>query len=287
MSLYLVRSHPTFAVIGDSAAYGTGDEIAPGQFRGWAGFLSDNFRDGCDYFNYSRPGAKSKEVATVQLDKVLKQQPDICAVIVGGNDILRNDFDPILLHKNLQYICSSLLEIGSEIVMVELHDPLQLLKLPKLIARVLNKRVNAVNAVYRKIALEFDVVSIKTRKIPTVHQKSNWHIDRMHPGPAGHFLLARFIAEKLKQRGWAINLPAVLNIRETSKKEKILWLLRNGTPWFLKRSLDLLPAAIFLMIVEALKIAKDFVLPSKENQELDFLYQIESDPAVIQQLLAS
>ena len=287
MSLYLVRSHPTFAVIGDSAAYGTGDEIAPGQFRGWAGFLSDNFRDGCDYFNFSRPGAKSKEVATVQLDKVLKQQPDICAVIVGGNDILRNDFDPILLHKNLQYICSSLLEIGSEIVMVELHDPLQLLKLPKLIARVLNKRVNAVNAVYRKIALEFDVVSIKTRKIPTVHQKSNWHIDRMHPGPAGHFLLARFIAEKLKQRGWAINLPAVLNIRQTSKKEKILWLLRNGTPWFLKRSLDLLPAAIFLMIVEALKIAKDFVLPSKENQELDFLYQIESDPAVIQQLLAS
>jgi len=287
MSLYLVRSHPTFAVIGDSAAYGTGDEIAPGQFRGWAGFLSDNFRDGCDYFNFSRPGAKSTEVATIQLDKVLKQQPDICAVIVGGNDILRNDFDPILLHKNLQYICRSLLEIGSEIVMVELHDPLQLLKLPKLVARVLNKRVNAVNAVYRKIALEFDVVSIKTRKIPTVHQKSNWHIDRMHPGPAGHFLLARFIAEKLKQRGWAINLPAVLDIRETSKKEKILWLLRNGTPWFLKRSLDLLPAAIFLMIVEALKIAKDFVLPSKENQELDFLYQIESDPAVIQQLLAS
>lgn len=287
MSLYLVRSHPTFAVIGDSAAYGTGDEIAPGQFRGWAGFLSDNFRDGCDYYNFSRPGAKSTEVATIQLDKVLKQQPDICAVIVGGNDILRNDFDPILLHKNLQYICRSLLEIGSEIVMVELHDPLQLLKLPKLIARVLNKRVNAVNAVYRKIALEFDVVSIKTRKIPTVHQKSNWHIDRMHPGPAGHFLLARFIAEKLKQRGWAINLPAVLNIRETSKKEKILWLLRNGTPWFLKRSLDLLPAAIFLMVVEALKIAKEFVLPRKENQELDFLYQIESDPAVIQQLLAS
>jgi hypothetical protein len=39
--------------------------------------------------------------------------------------------------------------------------------------------------------------------------------------------------------------------------------------------------------VEALKIAKEFVLPSKENKELDFLYQIESDPAVIQQLLAS
>ena len=287
MTLHLVKSHPTFAVIGDSAAYGTGDEIAPGHFRGWAGFLSDNFRDGCDYYNFSRPGAKSTEVATIQLEKVLKQQPDICAVIVGGNDILRNGFDPILLHKNLQHICKSLLAMGSELVMVELHDPLQLLKLPKTIARVLDKRVNAVNAVYRKIALEFDVVSIKTRKIPTVHQKSNWHIDRMHPGPAGHFLLARYIAEKLKQRGWAIDLPAVLNIRQVSKKDKIIWLLRNGTPWFLKRSVDLFPIALILVLVETIKSVKEFVLPSNEDRELAFLYQIESDPAVIQQLLAS
>jgi len=287
MTLQLVRSHPTFVVIGDSAAYGTGDEIAPGQFRGWAGFLAENFRDGCEYFNFSRPGAKSTEAATIQLEKALAQQPDICAVIVGGNDVLRNGFDPILLHKNLQYICRSLLEIGTEIVMVELHDPLQLLKLPKLIARVLDKRVTAVNAVYRKIALEFDVVSIKTRKIPAVHQKSNWHIDRMHPGPAGHFLLARYIAEKLKQRGWAINLPAVLKVREVSKKEKIIWLLRNGTPWFLKRSVDLLPAALILMLIESIKVVKELISPSKEIKELAFLKQIESDPEVIQQLLAS
>lgn len=287
MSLQLVRSHPTFVVIGDSAAYGTGDEIAPGQFRGWAGFLSDNFRDGCDYFNFSRPGAKSTEAATIQLEKALQQQPDICAVIVGGNDILRNSFDPILLHKNLQHICRSLLAMGSEIVMVELHDPLQLLKLPKLIARVLDKRVTAVNAVYRKIALEFDVVSIKTRKIPTVHQKSNWHIDRMHPGPAGHFLLSRYIAEKLKQRGWAINLPAVLKVREVSKREKIIWLLQNGTPWLLKRSIDLMPAALILMIIESLKEVKQFISPSEEVNELAFLKQIESDPEVIQEFLAS
>jgi cytidylate kinase len=53
--------------------------------------------------------------------------------------------------------------------------------------------VTAVNLVYRKIAKEFDIVVIKTRKISEVHKKSNWHIDRMHPGPAGHFLLARNI----------------------------------------------------------------------------------------------
>jgi lysophospholipase L1-like esterase len=287
MNLELVKPHPTFVVLGDSAAYGTGDEVQTGVFRGWAGFLSENFQEGCDYFNFSRPGAKSSEVAEIQLEKALKLNPDICAVIVGGNDLLRNGFNPILLHENLQYICRNLLAIGSEIVMVELHDPLQLLKLPKLLGRVLNKRVNAVNAVYRKIALEFEIVSVKTRSIEDVHNLRNWHIDRMHPGPAGHFMLARNIAEQLRKRGWAISIPAKLEINVKSRAEKIKWMLRNGTPWFLKRSVDLLPAAAILILIEAIKVVIEKIKPAKVKSELSFLYQIESDPERIQLLLAS
>jgi lysophospholipase L1-like esterase len=287
MSLELVKPHPTFVVLGDSAAYGTGDEVQTGVFRGWAGFLSENFQEGCDYFNFSRPGAKSTEVAEIQLEKALKLNPDICAVIVGGNDLLRNGFNPILLHENLQYICRNLLAIGSEIVMVELHDPLQLLKLPKLLGRVLNKRVNAVNAVYRKIALEFEIVSVKTRNIEDVHNLRNWHIDRMHPGPAGHFMLARNIAEQLRKRGWAISIPAKLEVNVKSRSEKIKWMLRNGTPWFLKRSVDLLPAAAILMVIESIKLIIEKIKPAKAKSELSFLYQIESDPAKIELLLAS
>jgi len=287
MSLELVKPHPTFVVLGDSAAYGTGDEVQTGVFRGWAGFLSENFQEGCDYFNFSRPGAKSTEVAEIQLEKALKLNPDICAVIVGGNDLLRNGFNPILLHENLQYICRNLLAIGSEIVMVELHDPLQLLKLPKLLGRVLNKRVNAVNAVYRKIALEFEIVSVKTRSIEDVHNLRNWHIDRMHPGPAGHFMLARNIAEQLRKRGWAISIPAKLEVNVKSRSEKIKWMLRNGTPWFLKRSVDLLPAAAILMVIESIKLIIEKIKPAKAKSELSFLYQIESDPAKIELLLAS
>jgi lysophospholipase L1-like esterase len=287
MNLELVKPHPTFVVLGDSAAYGTGDEVQTGVFRGWAGFLSENFQEGCDYFNFSRPGAKSSEVAEIQLEKALKLNPDICAVIVGGNDLLRNGFNPILLHENLQYICRNLLAIGSEIVMVELHDPLQLLKLPKLLGRVLNKRVNAVNAVYRKIALEFEIVSVKTRSIEDVHNLGNWHIDRMHPGPAGHFMLARNIAEQLRKRGWAISIPAKLEVNVKSRSEKIKWMLRNGTPWFLKRSVDLLPAAAILILIEAIKVLIEKIKPAKVKSELSFLYQIESDPAKIELLLAS
>jgi len=283
----LVRSHPTFVVLGDSAAYGTGDEIKAGQFRGWAGFLADAFQEGCDYFNYSRPGAKSNEVLAIQLPKALRQNPDICAVIVGGNDLLRNNFDPVLLYNNLRSCCQQLLAMGSEIIMVELHDPNQLLKLPKLMRQVLGRRVNAVNAVYRKVALEFEIVTVKTRAINNVHDRKNWHIDRMHPGPQGHFMLARNIADQLRKRGWAISMPYQLTITHRSRSEKITWLLRNGTPWFLKRSFDLLPAAMILMIFEFCKSILEKIHPARKSGELAFLSKIESDPTKLELLKAS
>jgi lysophospholipase L1-like esterase len=283
----IVRSHPTFVVLGDSAAYGTGDEIKAGQFRGWAGFLADAFQEGCDYFNYSRPGAKSNEVVATQLPKALRQNPDICAVIVGGNDLLRNNFDPVLLYNNLRSCCQQLLAMGSEIIMVELHDPNQLLKLPKLMRQVLSRRVNAVNAVYRKVALEFEIVTVKTRSINNVHDRKNWHIDRMHPGPQGHFMLARNIADQLRKRGWAISMPYQLTLTHRSRSEKITWLLRNGTPWFFKRSFDLLPAAMILMIFEFCKSILEKIYPARKSGDLAFLSKIESDPIKIELLKAS
>jgi lysophospholipase L1-like esterase len=282
-----VRNYPTFVVLGDSAAYGTGDEISAGVFRGWAGFLAEAFQDGCDYFNFSRPGAKSTEVLEKQLPKALREQPDICALIVGGNDLLRNGFDPLLLYKNLRNCCQQLMAMGSEVIMVELHDPNQLLRLPKLMSRVLNRRVAAVNAVYRKVALEFEIITIKTRKIGDVHNRSNWHIDRMHPGPAGHFMLARSVAEQLRRRGWAVSLPHKLDFVQKSKSEKIKWLLRNGTPWFLKRSVDLLPAAVLLMVYELIKVIIEKVNPKVKSGELAFLAKIEPDPEKIKLLKAS
>jgi hypothetical protein len=177
--------------------------------------------------------------------------------------------------------------MGSEVMMVELHDPNKLLKLPKLMKRILNRRVNAVNAVYRKVALEFEIVIIKTRNIGDVHNLRNWHIDRMHPGPAGHFMLARTMAEQLRKRGWAISLPHTLSINQQSRADKIKWMLRNGTPWFLKRSVDLLPAALILMTYELINLIIEKFTASTSAKELSFSSKIEEDPETIRYLKSS
>jgi lysophospholipase L1-like esterase len=244
----------TFAVIGDSAAFGTGDSAPDGTFRGWTYYLAHSFKDECGYFNFARPGAKSEEVSSLQLDKAKALLPDICAVVAGGNDLLRNGFCPQKLYRNLQRTCKELMEIGSEVIMIELHDPNELLRIPKIVKRILRKRVEAVNEVYRKIAEEFGVVLIKTREIPDVHNLKNWHIDRMHPGERGHKLLAREVAIQLKNRGWLVSLPETEEFAIREKSVQIKWLIANGLPWFLKRSVDLLPVVLFLTVIEFFKI---------------------------------
>jgi UDP-N-acetylglucosamine:LPS N-acetylglucosamine transferase len=109
----------------------------------------------------------------------------------------------------------------------------------------------------------------------------------MHPGPVGHFMLARNIAEQLRKRGWAISLPYQLSISEKSRAEKIRWLLRNGTPWFLKRSVDLLPAALILMLFELYNVTKELINPKSNNAELKILNHIQSIDANSKMLKAS
>jgi len=255
MSVTQYSPYLTFAVIGDSAAFGTGDSAPDGSHRGWAYYLANSFYDECSYVNLSRPGAKSDEVSSSQLDRAKALSPDICAVVAGGNDLLRNGFSPNKLYLNLQRTCRELMELGSEVIMVELHDPNELLRIPKIMKRILRKRVESVNAVYRKISEELEIVLIKTREIPDVHNLRNWHIDRMHPGERGHKLLAREVALQLRKRGWELSLPEAGEIQIRERSVQIKWLIANGLPWFLKRSVDLLPVVLLLSVIEFLKIA--------------------------------
>ena len=106
----------TFVVLGDSAASGVGDTDVYGISKGWSYYLAKNFKEPLVYVNLSRPGAKSDEVLLDQLPKATIHQPTITAVIVGGNDALRNGFSPERLHQNLRKTIKTLKEMGSEVL---------------------------------------------------------------------------------------------------------------------------------------------------------------------------
>ena len=263
----------TFAILGDSAASGVGDSDKNGVTKGWGYYLAKHFQDPLVYINLSRPGAQSAEVLEDQLPRALVFNPDIAAVIVGGNDALRNGFDPNKLHQNLRATISELKNSGAEVLLLQLHDPTQIVPLPRLLARVLCRRIDAVNRVIHSVGREFDAQILLTRSIHNIYERKVWHVDRMHPSKYGHQLMATYFREILLRRNWQIDPISIEETPTTSKKSSIVWMLRNGTPWFFKRSFDLFPAALLLMSIELLKII--FMRPANE---LGTVYYPEFSP---------
>jgi hypothetical protein len=181
-------------------------------------------------------------------------EPEICGVFVGGNDLLRNGYKPATLEANLREIILALLAAGSEVFLIELHDPLQLLKLPRLLGRVLRRRVESVNAVYRKMYNQYGIKLITVRDIPGLYEKKMWHIDRMHPSSSGHQYLAMKVLDYFNEIGLESRPLTWVEYPIVRGRDEFIWLITNGIKWFLKRSIDLFPAAIYLMGREGLSI---------------------------------
>lgn len=246
----------TFAIIGDSAASGVGDSDSNGNYFGWGYHLAQAFTEPIVYINASRPGSQSNEVLHEQLPKVLIHEPDLVAVIVGGNDLLRNGFSPRVFEENLKTTLAAIESIGATSMLLELHDPTEIVPMPRLVARVCRRRVNAVNQSTRKLARRYSSILLETRSLEAIYQREKWHVDRMHPSKLGHQFIADNFAHLLRMRGYEIGEIKFTRSNNRSRKDSIIWMLKNGTPWFLKRSLDLLPALIFLSINELIHIAR-------------------------------
>ena len=243
----------TFVILGDSAAAGTGDADKNGALRGWCYYLAKHFNEPLIYANLSRPGAQSTEVLVDQLPKALILEPTLTAVIVGGNDALRNGFSPDVLRQNLRHTLKALRECGSEIMLLQLHEPTKIAPLPKTLGVVLNRRIESVNTVVRAVGAEFGAHVLAVRDIPDIYDRKRWHVDRMHPSKFGHQILAQNFRDLLTPR-WDISAVTIDPVTERARKDSLLWMLRHATPWFIKRSVDLLPAALLLVLGEYCRI---------------------------------
>ena len=268
-----------FVVLGDSAAAGIGDSDKYGNNFGWGYYLARAIQTPLIYSNVSRPGAQSQEVKDVQLKHALDFKPDLAAVIVGGNDVLRNGFSPQRFHQNLREIVSELTALKSTVLLLELHDPNKILKLPKTLAGILDRRINMVNAMTKAVAQEFSAKLLQTRQIADIYSKDMWHVDRMHPSKKGHQYLAKNFRKILLDE-IPVAPVRISPVRIKTRKESISWMLLKGTPWFFKRSFDLLPAILYLIAKEKLLNAFCGLRREEDNVHFANFAQTQSKEAI-------
>ncbi|GAB3175055.1 hypothetical protein GCM10027059_48220 [Myceligenerans halotolerans] len=263
---------PAVAVaLGDSITVGVGDTVGPDARHGagWAAHLAAVLRVGT-FRNLASNGSRARDVAADQLTEALELRPTLATVLVGGNDVLRSDFSPREIEAALARTVDALARARSDVVLVRL-PVIGLFELaPRVVRRVMRRRVAVVNAAVDAAAAAAReapgrVVVVDGGAAIASAGARAWHIDRVHPSPAGHRKLALGVArawlgeaagegarEAAAEPARPENTPpeAALAARlpvapePPSRWQRAGWLVVKGIPWTWRRGGDFLPGLI-------------------------------------------
>ncbi len=243
-----------FVALGDSITVGLGDPMPQRSWRGWAALLADCLGgpDTVEFHNLAQLGAQAHTVADTQLPRAIELRPTVAAVIVGVNDTLRGSFHIVRTGTALGRTVRELCDTGATVLTCVLPDPGRMLRLPRALAYLLGRRIQAVNAVTREIAALYDTVHFDSRTQPDIYDRRMWSVDRLHPSEAGHRMLARGFAELLQQRGFPLrDLPSLEPTNPLpSRGQSMKWMATKGAKWVIDRSTDLVPALLVMCALE-------------------------------------
>jgi lysophospholipase L1-like esterase len=246
-----------FVALGDSITVGLGDGVTMGREhrrtathgRGFAARLAERLGPpgGVDYTNLATTGATARDVRTRQLPAALTCDPQVATVVAGMNDVLKRTFDPLRVRQDLVWTVSRLRADGAVVLIATLPDPGRLLPLPAPLARVLAYRVGRLNAAVRATArADPGVLVVDLGRHPAVRHRSSFDVDRVHPGPHGHRLIAQAFALRLAQAGvplvGAPSGPVAAGgpdaeVTAPGALRHSYWLLSVGLPWLAERCL--------------------------------------------------
>lgn len=225
--------------LGDSVTVGVGDVGVP---AGWAAHLARAL-GATEFTNVARLGARARDVTADQTSLAIRRRPGLATLLVGGNDILRGNFSAQDVASHVERAVIGLRQVEADIAVVLLHDPRLTLPGPRVVREVLGERAASVNeSVCARLVGEPRVVIVDPQSSSFTATRAAWSVDRLHPSAAGHRALAAMALDALADLGWRARHPIDPPTgRQPSGWQRAWWLTRHGTPWFAKRSRDLLP----------------------------------------------
>ncbi|WP_062464311.1 SGNH/GDSL hydrolase family protein [Demequina soli] len=231
---------PRIVALGDSITLGVGDGVqhARGDV-GWAA-LAAAALGASTFVNLAANGVRARDLHQVQVPRALAARPDIVLLTAGGNDVLRGDFSPAEVERALGACLDALAGPGRRLVTVSL-DRIGLFDLvPRRVGDAMARRIGLANAAIARAVAPRDVAVIDGATLLAGLGRGAWHIDRIHPSPAGHRALAR-AAVDLVAPDWPARGPVPPPPPAPGRAAVAAWLAVNGVPWALKRSRDLIP----------------------------------------------
>lgn len=191
----------TFVALGDSMTEGVGDPLPDGSLLGWAarlsGWLAEQHPD-LRFENLARRSLTTAEVRASQLPPALEMKPDLASVITGVNDALKPDFDARVFEDEFVATIEPLRAAGATVLTATFPNVRWGRLITPQVRATMQGRLEEVCDVVRRVAAEHDALCVDAwNEIPDPRVMS---IDRLHPSPWGHRLMAVRAAELINDR---------------------------------------------------------------------------------------
>jgi lysophospholipase L1-like esterase len=232
-------SYSRFVAIGDSQTEGMcdGDDIT--GYRGWADRLAERLSlDNPDfrYANLAVRGRRTRQIRDHQLYPAIAMQPDLIAAPLGMNDVLADTgLDEV--RGDLDFIYGELARTSATVMVSTFPNLARTVP----VARRIESRLLAVNAMMRDFADIYGFVLVDLFSAPVLLDPRAWSPDRLHASPFGHQRFAAGAASALNLPGsepdWGAPLPprAELTVTQTIKRE-VQWTRAFFVPWLIRRA---------------------------------------------------
>jgi lysophospholipase L1-like esterase len=233
------RKFKRYVAIGDSMTEGLFDPDGSGGNRGWADRLAERIaaaRGDILYANLAVRGRRAHEIRAEQLGSALALEPDLVSVVAGMNDLLRPSFDVEQVVRDIDHMLAVLTDAGATVLTMTYGDPVPI----NPYARVLRKRMDALNEQLRVNAARRGAVLVDFADEKVVSDARFWCDDRLHANSEGHVRIAAAAAEALGLEvggpRWNEPLPPAERRRRREQiARELAWGRQYLAPWVVRR----------------------------------------------------
>jgi lysophospholipase L1-like esterase len=191
-------------VLGDSIAKGVGDPTDGYVTATWGERVAAalaSVREGVTYTNLGERYQKAAEIRDTQLAPALELQPDLAALLGGGNDVLAEEFDIAGVKTVLDEIVVALMDSGATVVTFETVDFARAFPDPAF--EELGRRLAVLYEAVREIARDRGTVHVDCYTQPWSAERYCFSEDLQHPTMRAQALAAsmtiRALGEHLRK----------------------------------------------------------------------------------------
>lgn len=189
-----------YVSMGDSLAEGLGDPVPGYPTTGFSQMLADGLcsvRPEMKFTNLGERELTIREVREKQLAPALALRPDLVTIIAGGNDLLRQHFDPSVSEEELDAIVLALAESGATVVLTTMYDIFAANLVPAEYEAALKDRFEALNDGIRAVADRRRVVFADFARMEVCADPGIYSTDLRHGNMRGHAIAAEAVVRTL------------------------------------------------------------------------------------------